>query len=162
MKLYVAGPMTGYPQFNYPAFMEAARDLRSRHFEVMTPAEMDDPEIQAASMDSLDGNLDTITTHGQSWGDFLARDVKLLADDGIEAVVVLPGWERSKGARLETYVGMLCGLVIVEYPTLVPVAWQRLVAAWAGPPPEGSGVRVCPRLQGRHQCRLLRRVLEAD
>lgn len=39
MKLYIAGPMTGLPDNNYPAFHEAARDLRARGYEVANPAE---------------------------------------------------------------------------------------------------------------------------
>jgi hypothetical protein len=125
--------MTGRPQFNYPAFRVMAATLREEGFDVVSPAEMDDPEIQAISLASPDGRLDTVETHGQSWGDFLARDVKMLADDHIEAVVCLNGWEQSKGARLETYVGYLCGLPIVdEY--LNPIRHVRLLAAWSGAP----------------------------
>lgn len=123
MKVYLAGPMTGIPQFNIPAFDAAAAHLRGEtywdgitdgYIEVVSPAELDDATIRAISMDSPNGDIATIETHGQTWGDFLARDVKLLADGGFDAIVVLPGWERSRGARLETFVGKaLCGLAVV-------------------------------------------------
>ena len=45
MKLYIAGPMTGYPEWNFPAFREAARELRMRDFEMVSPAEMDEQDF---------------------------------------------------------------------------------------------------------------------
>ncbi len=113
MRAYLAGPMSGIPQFNIPAFVEAAEALREQGHDVISPVEMDDPAIRAASLASTDGNIDTIETHGMTWGDFLARDIKLLADDGIEGVFVLPGWQQSRGARLETFVAhAMCGLPV--------------------------------------------------
>jgi hypothetical protein len=111
-KIYLAGPMSNIPQLNFPAFDAAAADLRSRGYEVVSPAELDDPEDRAAALASPDGNMAKID---KTWGHFLARDVKLIADEGIEAIVCLEGWKESKGARLETFVGRLVGLPILEY-----------------------------------------------
>lgn len=132
MKVYLAGPMSGIVQFNFPAFLVAAQSLRDQGIEVVSPAELDDPETRDAAMASEDGSFGSGTVNGETWGDFLARDVKLIADDGIEAIVVLPGWERSRGARLETFVASLVDLPILEYPTLNPVPAHELVAAWSG------------------------------
>jgi hypothetical protein len=107
-KLYVAGPMTGLPQFNFPAFDRAARLLRGDGFEVISPAELDSPAVRAAALASPDGKLG-----GETWGDMLARDVKLIADE-VEAIVVLPGWSKSRGARLEVFVALLCGKPVFE------------------------------------------------
>lgn len=142
-KVYIAGPMTGYPQFNHPAFIDMAERLRAQGIEVISPAELDDPKIRAISMASVDGSIATIESHGMTWGDFLARDVKLLADDGIGAVVVLPGWEKSRGARLETFVAnALCGLPIlkprvfrdVDMVSLDTVPALDLYRAWTAEP----------------------------
>lgn len=139
MKVYLAGPMTHVPQFNIPAFDAAAKDLRVVGHEVVSPAELDDPETRAISLASPDGNPDTLTSHGKTWGQFLARDVQLIADGGIEVVYVLPGWGDSRGARLETFVAKaMCGLPIFEYDGDSPygkkgeVAAITLVMAWAG------------------------------
>jgi len=138
-KVYIAGPMTGYPQFNIPKFDAAAKHLREAGYEAVSPAELDDPEIRAISLASPDGAIATLNSHGKTWGDFLARDVKLLADDGIEAIFVMPGWERSTGARLETFVGAaLKGMTIYRYDSARlggmggEVSALDLMRAWGG------------------------------
>lgn len=137
MRLYTAGPMTGRPQFNYPAFIAMAASLRAAGYEVVSPAELDDPDDKAAALASPDGHMLNYTGQTRkTWGDFLARDVKLLADDGIEGIVVLPGWESSRGARLETFVGRaMCNLPVytwdATYQELRPVRYLDLVRAWA-------------------------------
>lgn len=79
-KLYLAGPMTGYPQLNFPAFHAAAAQLRAAGFEVVNPAEL---------------NLDP----GTSWRQCMIIDIReLVLCDGI---ALLPCWENSKGASLE-------------------------------------------------------------
>jgi uncharacterized protein DUF4406 len=42
----------------------------------------------------------------QSWGDFMSRDVKLVADK-VQGIIFLPGWETSRGALLEATTGLL-------------------------------------------------------
>lgn len=104
--VYLAGPMTGIPQFNFPLFDSVAEDLRRQGIDIRSPAEMDDHETRQAALASPDGAPGSGTTNGETWADFLARDVKLIAD-GVSAVAALPGWERSKGARLEVFIARL-------------------------------------------------------
>lgn len=116
MRIYLAGPMTGIAQFNFPAFDEAAVTLRERDYDVVLPADMDSEEIRAIAFASRDGNLSAFEGMAKkTWGDLLAADVKLIADDGIQGIVCLEGWEQSRGARLETYVASLCGVPIAIY-----------------------------------------------
>lgn len=105
MKWYLAGPMSGIAQFNIPAFDEATETLRFLGYDITSPAELDSVEVRAAAMKSKDGahsDVDSIET----WGDMLARDVKIISDN-MDAVVFLPGWHDSQGARLEAYVALL-------------------------------------------------------
>ncbi len=124
--------MTGIPQFNYPAFMAAAKIVRALGHEAINPAEVDDEETQAEAMASEDGMLVDGQTAGHTWGDLLARDVKLVADE-VDGVVLLPGWENSRGARLEAFVAVsvqkpiyeLCYDELEECP---PVAVMDVIA----------------------------------
>ena len=100
---YLCGPMSGIPHYNIPAFDAAAVALRANGYNIVSPAELDDPEVRAASYASPDGRSPT----GRSWGDFLARDVKIVADE-VQGMILLEGWQESRGAKLEVYVGFLC------------------------------------------------------
>lgn len=117
--VYIAGPMTGYPQFNFPAFEEAARTLRALGIKVISPAEMDEElGIADAAKASTTGQLDAAgKIGGNTWGDLLARDVKIIADQVKDGVVVLQHWERSKGAKLEVTVALLAGKHVYQYHT---------------------------------------------
>lgn len=108
MKYYLAGPMSGLPQFNFPAFYAAAKVLRDTGLEIVSPAELDDAEDKGAAMSSPDGDPDNRAIVKKTWGDFLARDVKLIADQ-CDGIIFLPGWEKSRGARLEAFTALLSG-----------------------------------------------------
>jgi hypothetical protein len=131
MRAYIANKMTGIPQFNIPWFDAAALYLREeKGIDVVSPAELDRPETRAAALASEDGSMGSGVVNGETWGDFLARDVKLIADGGIEAVIVGPDWADSKGARLETFVAHQLGLPILRYEDLEPVSKNELAWAW--------------------------------
>lgn len=105
---YLAGPMTGYPQFNFPLFHSAAAALRAGGFDIISPAEQDSPAVQAAAIASKTGALDANgQIAGETWGEILARDVRIVADQ-IQGIIFLPDWPKSRGARLEAYVALLC------------------------------------------------------
>ncbi len=80
MKLYVAGPMSGLPEYNYPAFHKAAADLRAAGYEVLNPAENDRPL-------------------GDPWHAFMRDAIGLLIQ--CNGVALLDGWQDSRGARIE-------------------------------------------------------------
>lgn len=130
---YLAGPMTGIPQFNFPAFAEATATLRHQGFEILSPAEQDSPAVQAAALASPDGRL----AHGEkiageTWGDILSKDVKLVADKVI-GLIYLPGWENSSGALLETTVAFLTkkAFRVYEDGFAAPVSTFWVFGQWA-------------------------------
>ncbi|MGF0241212.1 DUF4406 domain-containing protein [Rhodococcus sp. IEGM1300] len=97
-RLYLAGPMTGFEDFNFPAFNKVAAELRARGYIVENPAEhgvVEDAE----------------------WRDYMAYDLTRLGLCGI--VAVLPGWENSKGARLEVHIARELNMPVVNAHDLV-------------------------------------------
>lgn len=90
MKLYVAGPMRGYDQFNFPAFQEAAQRLRAAGYEVASPHEGD----LAMGFDPTRNSLEAF-----SMEDAVRRDVEMIID--ADGVALLDRWWESKGARAE-------------------------------------------------------------
>jgi hypothetical protein len=104
--LYIAGPMTGLPEFNYPAFNEAAAELRARNYAVENPAENPPP---------VDG----------SWAGYMRMSVQQILS--VDAIATLPGWDTSRGASLEVYLATQLGIPVR------PVAeWLRAAPAWVG------------------------------
>ena len=105
-RVYIAGPMSHIKNFNFPYFDTVAAQLRAHGYDVVSPAELDDAAFRERVMG------DTVTGFESdllgAWGDCLARDIKLIADGGIEGIVLLQNWEKSRGAKLEAFVGALC------------------------------------------------------
>lgn len=124
MKVYLSGPMSGIPAFNFPAFEHAASVLRAAGHEVISPVELDDPEQRAVSSTSPDGNPDTYASHGMSRDDFLARDAAVIVANSatLDGIVCLPGWQASDGARFEIGVAALRGIPRYDYDEDEPTA----------------------------------------
>lgn len=97
-RIYLAGPMRGYPEFNYPAFHAAAAKLRDLGFEVFNPAECFDGDTSLPFETYMQRDLQEVV----SWAD---------------EVWVLPGWQQSVGARIEVTVARAIGLRVVDYET---------------------------------------------
>ena len=97
-KIYIAGPMRGYEQLNYPAFYKAEKYLKSKKvWKPINPARMDD-EIYG-SEESLD--------HVEA----LKRDIDEIFE--AEAMYMLRGWTDSKGALVEHALALYLGLYIM-------------------------------------------------
>jgi hypothetical protein len=92
-RIYVAGPMSGLPELNFPAFHAAAAKLRAQGFDVVNPAEINsDPAAK--------------------WEDCMRADIReLVTCDGI---ALLPGWGRSRGALLEHYLARRLGMKVMQ------------------------------------------------
>jgi hypothetical protein len=112
-RVYIAGPMSHIKNFNFPYFDQIAAKLRAQGYDVVSPAELDDPEFRDRVMaEHVTGyEKDLLGT----WGGCLARDVKLISDGGIEGIILLADWQKSRGAKLEAFVGALCGRKFALY-----------------------------------------------
>ena len=105
MKAYIAGPMRGYNKFNFPAFHEAEALARSLGLEVLNPARMDE-ELGFDPEKSLD-EQPTFTMR-----DFVKRDLDCILSltPGTDWIILLEGWEKSKGASAEHAVAKWLGV----------------------------------------------------
>ncbi len=128
LKLYLAGPMSGIKGYNVDAFVDGKERLEQEGYSIQLPADLDDPNIVERLRKSPDG-LGDVT--GMTWGDCLALDVKLISDE-CDGVAVLPGWSRSRGARLETFVSYLNKKPIIYASSLKAVPMIKLNNAWIG------------------------------
>lgn len=101
---YLGGAMTGIPQFNFPEFNRVAALLRERGYNIVSPAELDDPHDHKAAMLSSDGASGSGSLDGKPWESFLARDCVIVSMPTCVGGIFLPGWQESNGARLETFI----------------------------------------------------------
>lgn len=116
---YLGGPMTGKPQFNFPAFFKAGSILRSNGYNIISPAELDDGNTQQRAMESPDGKpwTEEDAPGGPVWADFLSRDLIICSLSTCMGGIFLEGWHESRGARLESYVLDRLGKSLYEYET---------------------------------------------
>lgn len=92
-RLYLAGPMSGLPEHNYPAFHAAAVFYESQGYEVENPA----------------NNVVTNPHEGeQLWAAFMRLSIPQMLR--CDCVVALDGWEQSRGAVLELYLARQLGI----------------------------------------------------
>jgi hypothetical protein len=123
-RVYIAGPMRGVPRFNFPAFDAAKKKLVAQGFEVISPADMDrdigfDPADLPPDYDWHD--IDSI---GFSLPDAIHRDVEAVKK--CNAIYMLCGWERSRGACAEKALAEWMGLTVLYEQR------KRLIVGTAG------------------------------
>lgn len=115
MKIYLAGPMTGIPHFNFPAFHAAAERLRAEGHFVFSPAEKDNERHGTdISKGNANGDVALATKqHGFSRREALGVDLAWICAEA-EGVALLPGWQNSKGAKAERAAAEALGLEVIE------------------------------------------------
>lgn len=101
MKLYIAGPMRGYPEFNFPEFHRVAADLRARGFEVISPAEME----SSLGVSYEEGNSIPYMREA------MRRDTDAICD--CDGVYLMFGWQQSRGACAEKALADAIGLKVL-------------------------------------------------
>lgn len=99
MKVYLSGPMKGYPKSNYPLFNAVAGQLRRAGHKVYNPAEF--PHVE--------GEEFPLRKAFAEYTGFICE---------ADAIVLLPGWEVSSGAGVEHALAKVLGLMIIEFKDL--------------------------------------------
>lgn len=97
-RVYVAGPMSGIAEHNFPAFNEAASRLRAQGLVVVNPAELN------------------VGQEGD-WAACMRRDVAEMVT--CDTLALLPGWDRSRGALVEVRLARDLGLRVIEIALLL-------------------------------------------
>ena len=108
--LYVAGPMRGYPQFNYPTFAHTAERLRSVGLKVISPHEVD---IDYGDLPGFNVNDPNSFTQAH-WHTAMRRDLNIILNE-VDGIATLEGWWDSKGAKAEVYVARTIGLPVRDW-----------------------------------------------
>ena len=120
--VYLGGPMRGYPQYNFPAFFRAAANLRKGGWQVLSPAEND-----------VKGGFEWEHGDGEEpaefdWVKAFSWDLQsIIVADGL---IVLEGWEKSKGATLERKVAKFMKKPVWHYFEMEPDGWHLEVDLW--------------------------------
>jgi hypothetical protein len=114
-KVYIAGPMRGIPEFNFPAFYAAADVFRAKGFEVFNPAAKDN---ERHGTDISKGNAtgdEAIANalHGFNLREALGMDLAWICAEATH-IAMLPGWRNSKGATAEHTTAVALGLDVIE------------------------------------------------
>jgi len=108
--IYIAGPMTGYPEFNFPTFFAAEEVLRGYGWEyIFNPARFD--ENNGFEWQGLTGQ-ESLSTFGMSMRELLEHDLTWICRYATH-MALLSGWENSRGARVEFALSEALGLEYV-------------------------------------------------
>lgn len=98
-KIYIAGPMSGYPQLNFPRFYEIEERLNKEGWAVINPARLDE-EVGIDPDDPPDSDY--------NYTECALRDVKALID--CRAIYLMDGWQHSRGASWERALAAFHGI----------------------------------------------------
>lgn len=115
--VYLAGPMTGIPKFNFPTFDRVAKKYRNHGFDVFNPADHDrkllgkDSKWVPEAKDSEGPWMRWAIPGAPSLREMLGADLAWIAKEA-NYIVMLPGWENSKGANAEWALAKALGLKI--------------------------------------------------
>ena len=101
--IYISGPMTGLPRLNRNEFLKAANYYKIFGHMVMNPHDI------GHSVDAMNHSLGIKLT---DYHEYLAHDLSFLVN--CTKMVLLPGWQNSKGCAYEIAFATDCNIDIVE------------------------------------------------
>lgn len=109
-RVYIAGKMRSVPYFNFPAFDHMAEWLKARGYEPVNPADLD----RLVGFDAMQCPSDTdwnVVPKTFDIDDCISRDIEAIKT--CSAIMMLDGWEQSKGARAEKALAEWMGLSVM-------------------------------------------------
>ena len=112
MIVYIAGPMRGIPDHNFPAFFAAQDRLEEAGHVALNPASMDQ---------NIDGFDETEALEVYPVDTYIQRDVAAILT--ADAILCLPGWRGSKGATAEAALAKWRDLPRLDADTLETCEW---------------------------------------
>lgn len=115
-RIFIAGPMTGLPEFNYPAFDDAAHRIKLTHVgaNVINPADNHGRQT----------NLPRWKYIHQTLGQIRELAILQISTPDDAMIVVLDGWTKSPGARLEVEAAHQLGLDIYHLECILDPHWE--------------------------------------
>lgn len=147
-RLYLAGPMRGYPELNFQAFIKSGSLLEDMGFSVFNPAEED-----------LETGFNPALDEVQPEGYYVSCDIPAVTD--CDLIVMLPGWEKSRLATLEALVASYLGkpayrfdnghlidpgAILAAFSAKFLQAHQPVAAPALPPAPAPSAPQVAPQV----------------
>lgn len=96
-KVYISGPVSGMPELNYPAFRRVEAALFERNCDVENPINNVPPGFFNLEEDFV-----------KLWQYQMRKAIAQLAQ--CDSIVMLNGWEKSKGATIELWLSNMLGL----------------------------------------------------
>lgn len=113
--LYLSGPYSGPTPYHVAANIEMAGEIAVKlwndGFYVLTP------HLNTAGFEYLST---------APYEQFIDGDLRMI--DGVDAVVMLPGWTSSRGANIERDYALEKGIPVYEYPDLPDLAPPSILA----------------------------------
>lgn len=117
--IYIAGPMRGLPRFNFDSFDAAEKALIEQGWTVISPA----------TLDREAGHDPDKLTEKDITPEFLhaciERDVAAVLKS--DAIALLPGWEKSKGAKAELVLAQWAQKEVFVYPEMTPLGVEDIL-----------------------------------
>lgn len=101
-KIYLAGPMTGLPEYNYPEFESTTATLRKHGWDVVSPVEI---------ARDMGYSRDLINSDHAVFFNLMRAEKEALMD--CDAIMLLEGWERSKGTRAELQLALSYNMEVI-------------------------------------------------
>lgn len=114
-RVYIAGPITGIPMSNFPAF-DAARDRWAEAgWAALSPADITRKYWRdrfGTEFDPSSPSDPRMCVGGDIYPELLRLDFKALSS--AEAIALLPGWERSHGVSIELPYALALGMPVYD------------------------------------------------